>query len=368
MPRRPHLPRSRSRRRAALALALVVVLVAAAALAAGVVAAVGGARVDPAAAVVEQESSVPVGAEADGTAVALDVSTFTPPPGTAGADAGGRRAAVMLAHGFGGSKDALEVQARALAADGYVVLTWTARGFGASGGLIHLDSPDYEVADASVLIDVLAARDDVRLDGDTDPRVGIAGASYGGALALMAAGYDDRVDAIVPVITWNDLGRAFFPQDAAARGGSAAVVPAVGVFKQRWASLFFTSALAQAGHAARAGTLHAGAGAGPASGPAPTGSSAAGSPPTCAASWTAPRPRGARGPAVSPGCGRPPRPVSWTASGPRRSSCRASRTPSSASRSPTPPPRRSPRTAPRWRCAGSTAATTGAGRRSARPT
>ena len=31
---------------------------------------------------------------------------------------------------------------------GYVVLTYTARGFGKSGGLIHLDAPAYEVADA----------------------------------------------------------------------------------------------------------------------------------------------------------------------------------------------------------------------------
>src|SRR5437763_1515912 len=61
--------------------------------------------------------------------------------------------AILLAHGFGGTKDSVSGEARRLAAHGYVVLTWTARGFGASGGKIHLDQPDYEVADARKLVD-----------------------------------------------------------------------------------------------------------------------------------------------------------------------------------------------------------------------
>ncbi len=83
------------------------------------------------------------------------------------------------------------------------MLTYSARGFGASTGQIGLDDPRYEVADLTTLLDVLADRDDVQLDGPGDPRVGVAGASYGGALALLGAAYDDRVDAIAPQITWN---------------------------------------------------------------------------------------------------------------------------------------------------------------------
>ena len=44
-----------------------------------------------------------------------------------------------------------------LAEQGYVVLAYSARGFGASGGLVHLDAPAYEVADARRLLDLLAA-------------------------------------------------------------------------------------------------------------------------------------------------------------------------------------------------------------------
>ncbi|NYG53890.1 alpha/beta fold hydrolase [Nocardioides perillae] len=186
-----------------------------------------------------EELRVDVGPEPDGEPVALDASVHTPPPGTPGADADGRRAAVLLAHGFGGSEADLAGQARDLARDGYVVLTWSARGFGESGGRIHLVSPDFEVADVSRLLDLLAARDDVRLDAGGDPVVGVAGASYGGATALLAAAYDDRVDAVVPAITWHDLDEAFFPQ--AATGAPDAAPP--GVFKQRWASLFFASGL-----------------------------------------------------------------------------------------------------------------------------
>ena len=76
---------------------------------------------------------------------------------------------MLLAHGFGGSKADLVDRARDLADRGYVVVTYTARGFGASGGRIHLDDPDYEVADGRTLVDLLAARPDVRLDAPGRP-------------------------------------------------------------------------------------------------------------------------------------------------------------------------------------------------------
>ena len=40
------------------------------------------------------------------------------------------------------------------------------------------------------------------------------GGSYGGALALMLAGADARIDGVVAAFTWNDLADAFFPQAA----------------------------------------------------------------------------------------------------------------------------------------------------------
>ncbi|GAA3825020.1 CocE/NonD family hydrolase [Streptomyces coacervatus] len=152
--------------------------------------------------------------------VRIDTSYFT--SGSSGA----RHPAVLLAHGFGGSKQDVRQQAEDLARDGYAVLTWSARGFGKSTGKIGLNDPKGEVEDVSKLIDWLAQQPQVQLDKPGDPRVGVAGASYGGAISLLAAGYDHRVDAIAPAITYWNLADALFPN---------------GVFKKLWAGIFINS-------------------------------------------------------------------------------------------------------------------------------
>ncbi|MFE5921174.1 CocE/NonD family hydrolase [Streptomyces sp. NPDC056468] len=155
-----------------------------------------------------------------GDGVRIDTSYFT------AADSG-RRPAVLLAHGFGGSKDDVRQQAEDLARDGYAVLTWSARGFGKSTGKVGLNDPKGEVADVSRLLDWLAKQPQVELDKAGDPRVGMAGGSYGGAVSLLAAGHDDRVDAIAPAITYWNLADALFPN---------------GVFKKLWAGIFVNTA------------------------------------------------------------------------------------------------------------------------------
>ncbi|WP_120052218.1 alpha/beta fold hydrolase [Streptomyces griseorubiginosus] len=152
--------------------------------------------------------------------VRIDTSYFT----TNGTE---RRPAVLIGHGFGGSKNDVRQQAQALARDGYAVLTWSARGFGRSTGKVGLNDPGAEVKDVSKLIDWLAKQPQVQLDKPGDPRVGVTGASYGGAISLLAAGHDDRVDAIAPEITYWNLSDALFPN---------------GVFKKLWAGIFVNSA------------------------------------------------------------------------------------------------------------------------------
>ena len=161
--------------------------------------------------------------------VRLDVTLYVPKQASASEPV----PAILLAHGFGGTKRSVTADAKDLADLGYAVLTWTAEGFGRSTGQIHLNSPDWEVKDAQRLIDWLAARPDISKDNG-DPKVAAVGGSYGGALALLLAAYEPRVDAIVPMITWNDLSRAFLPE---ATGRD----PADGVFKKQWAGLFFGS-------------------------------------------------------------------------------------------------------------------------------
>ncbi|MFB8235873.1 alpha/beta fold hydrolase [Kitasatospora purpeofusca] len=201
----------------AVALTAVVAVGAAAAVAAG--------GEQP----VRQEDRFLAMAETPGSAqiVQLDTSFFT--------TGSGPRPAVLLGHGFGGSKEGERERAQKLARQGYAVLTWSARGFGRSGGKIGLNAPDREVEDVKHLVDWLAQRPEVRLDGPGDPRVGITGASYGGAVALLGSAYDRRIDAVASAITWWNLADALFPQGVR---GSGAVD---GVFKKLWSGIFFTT-------------------------------------------------------------------------------------------------------------------------------
>ncbi|MFI9011688.1 alpha/beta fold hydrolase [Actinosynnema sp. NPDC053489] len=156
--------------------------------------------------------------------------------------------AILLPHGFGGSKASVASQATELARRGFVVLAYSARGFGRSTGQIALNSLDHEVRDAQKLLDWLATRAEVVTDGGGDPKVGVTGGSYGGALALSLAGVDPRVDTIAPVITYNDLAQALLPNSASA-DEVATGTPAAGafaddgVFKRSWAGIFFSAGL-----------------------------------------------------------------------------------------------------------------------------
>ncbi|MGH3589316.1 MAG: alpha/beta hydrolase family protein, partial [Pseudonocardia sp.] len=214
---------------------VVALLVAVLIMGAGVTLAVTMTPDPPPVATENVTIGVPAGPGGTGQ-VRLDATVYRPAATPA--------PAMLVAHGFGGSKDSVSAEATALARRGFVVLAWTARGFGASTGQIGLNSPDHEVADARMLVDWLARRPDVIRDGPGDPRVGVTGASYGGALALLLAGTDRRVDALAPQITWNDLAQALFP-NAASRQPIPAATPAAGafapdgVFKRDWAGVFF---------------------------------------------------------------------------------------------------------------------------------
>jgi ABC-2 type transport system ATP-binding protein len=156
--------------------------------------------------------------------------------------------AILLAHGFGGSKDSVVTEAQAFQKRGYVVMTWTARGFGKSTGQISMNSLSAEIADVQQLITTLGKRKDVLQDRTGDPVVGIAGGSYGGAAALLTASQDKRIDAVVADITWNDLSQALFPQ-------SSSDLAEAGPFKKIWTGTFFALATLQSAYLGECGAL-----------------------------------------------------------------------------------------------------------------
>ncbi|KRE34702.1 peptidase S15 [Mycobacterium sp. Soil538] len=97
---------------------------------------------------------------------------------------------------------------------GYNVVTWDPRGEFASGGVLQLDSPQYEGQDVSELISWVATQSGVELDGANDPTMGMVGVSYGGGIQLVTAAGDNRVDAIAPGWAWNTLPGSLYPHNA----------------------------------------------------------------------------------------------------------------------------------------------------------
>ncbi|MBH0245890.1 peptidase S15, partial [Streptomyces cavourensis] len=217
-----------------------LVALAAAALAAPLVLA-GPAHAEPAPYTV---TPLKFTVQAGGRSCTVDADLYRP----AGVDADRPAPAVLATNGFGGSKSdgSTDAIGRAVAAQGYVGLVYSGLGFGKSGCLITLDDPVIDGKAASGLLDFLggtrAADDGTRADyvvqdGEGDPRVGMIGGSYGGAIQLATAAVDPRLDALVPLITWNDLAYALAPNNTGARTGVTSDTP--GVFKWQWTNGFY---------------------------------------------------------------------------------------------------------------------------------
>ena len=123
--------------------------------------------------------------------------------------------AVVLCHGWGGSKLTAERYAALFAAAGMITLTFTQSSWFGSGSPLELvgDPPaadDANEADARVryirdLVDpdawvsnVRAALDYIEGEPNVDPaRIGLWGTSFGGGVAVYQAAHDDRVKALV---------------------------------------------------------------------------------------------------------------------------------------------------------------------------
>jgi pimeloyl-ACP methyl ester carboxylesterase len=136
----------------------------------------------------------------DGTTLAcgLILPSGSPPPGG--------WPGLLLFHGLGQSSGVMETIAdAAFAPVGFASLACDARGTGASGGTFGLDGPK-EVQDARDLFNWLAARSDV-----SDTQIGAFGLSLGGGAVWNAAAAGVPFKAIVPAITWTDLGAALNP-------------------------------------------------------------------------------------------------------------------------------------------------------------
>jgi alpha-beta hydrolase superfamily lysophospholipase len=180
------------------------------------------------------------------TNVTITVSDSTPlscvyiiPSGTAPA---GGWPGVILFHGLGQSYADMEPIGAPMAQLGFAALACDARGTGASGGKFGLDGAR-DVQDAQDLFNWFAGRSDV-----SDTQIGAFGLSLGGGVVWNAAVAGVPFKAIVPAITWTNLGTALNPDGVPKTGLIAILSQAVPI--QNW-----DPALAQAAQTLLGGTV-----------------------------------------------------------------------------------------------------------------
>ncbi|WP_405977856.1 CocE/NonD family hydrolase [Streptomyces sp. NBC_00158] len=127
--------------------------------------------------------------------ITLKGNVFTP----AGAEPGRKYPLIVLPTSWGMPQIEYIAQAKQLADSGYVVVSYTSRGFWLSGGQIETAGPA-DIADVSAVIDWALA------NAPADPgRIGLGGVSYGAGISLLASAHDPRVKAVVALSGWADL-------------------------------------------------------------------------------------------------------------------------------------------------------------------
>lgn len=166
----------------------------------------------------------PVAARAAASAVATTPVRFVDLPGSAGVtlkanvvapSAAGRYPAIVFPASWGLNDLEYVAQAKILAGRGYVVVSYTPRGWWLSGGEIDTAGPK-DMADLSKVIDWTIA------NTATDPaRIGTAGISYGGGLSLLGAAFDRRIRTVAVMSGWTDLASSLYADSTRHRQSAA---------------------------------------------------------------------------------------------------------------------------------------------------
>ncbi|WP_082772038.1 CocE/NonD family hydrolase [Actinoplanes sp. TFC3] len=113
--------------------------------------------------------------------------------------AAGRHPAIIFPSSWGLNDLEYVAQAAKLAARGYVVVSYTPRGWWLSGGEIDTAGPR-DRADLSKVIDWA-----VTTTGADPQRIGAAGVSYGAGISLLGSAFDPRIRAVGVLSGWTDL-------------------------------------------------------------------------------------------------------------------------------------------------------------------
>ena len=123
-----------------------------------------------------------------------------------GLEAGEKRPAIIVLHGFGSNKGSPSCiwPAREFAKWGYVTLRFDMRSCGDSEGEPNHINCLEQVEDTKNAISFMQGLDEVDAD-----RIGLIGSSFGAAVTVYTAGVDDRVKAAISSGGWGDGERKF---------------------------------------------------------------------------------------------------------------------------------------------------------------
>ncbi|MDX1633514.1 MAG: alpha/beta fold hydrolase [Marinobacter sp.] len=127
---------------------------------------------------------------------------------------------ILQGHGFSGSRST-EAGSDPLAPieplvdAGYTVISIDQRGHGESGGTIRVMDPDFEGEDLVQIVDWAENHLDYLAYRQDNLLLGAVGGSYGGGFQYLLYNVDpdQRLDAMVPQITWHDLTYSLNPGD-----------------------------------------------------------------------------------------------------------------------------------------------------------
>jgi ABC-2 type transport system ATP-binding protein len=124
---------------------------------------------------------------------------------------------IVIMHGWGGDKSGWGDFATTLLGDGFAIVRYSARGFGASWGQVNLADVHVELEDLRSLIGQVVDDRRLRLNPDA---VALFGASYGGGHSWLGTlepsfssprGAAVRIRTVVPAVTWTDLLYSLIP-------------------------------------------------------------------------------------------------------------------------------------------------------------
>lgn len=135
-----------------------------------------------------------------GDGVNLEANIFVPTEGK------GPYPAVIFVNSWGLNEYEYLTEAGRLAERGYVVLSYSTRGWGESGGAINTAGPR-DMNDFSNVVDWLIGNAPVDAN-----RIGASGISYGAGIALLGAAHDDRIQAVTALSGWGSLVEALYAQ------------------------------------------------------------------------------------------------------------------------------------------------------------